>query len=131
MSRASSPLKVFLVEDVPIIRDSLILALEDVAEAEVVAAVATEDEAIAWFHQSSVIWELAVIDLLLKQGSGIGVLRAIKLRSPSQKAVVLSNYVTLDTKARCLAAGADLVFDKSTEIDGFLAYCRELKNLQQ
>lgn len=40
--------------------------------------------------------------------------------------VVLSNYVTPDMRARCMGLyGADAVFDKSTEIDALLQYCRQ------
>ena len=65
----------------------------------------------------------AIVDSFLKQGSGIQVLATLRQRNESQKVVVLSNYATDEIRYRCLASGADAVFDKSTELDQFLAYC--------
>jgi len=36
---------------------------------------------------------------------------------------VLSNYATDEMRSRCLASGADRVFDKSRDIDQLVAYC--------
>ena len=41
----------------------------------------------------------------------------------SQRAVVLSNYVSADIRARCMALGADAVFDKSSDLEAFFDYC--------
>ena len=71
-------------------------------------------------------WDIAVVDLFLAQGSGLGVLRHLRARSPSQRAVVLSNYATADMRRRCREAGADAVFDKSNELEAFIDYCNRL-----
>jgi len=54
------------------------------------------------------------------------VLRRCRERNPAQRAVVLSNYVNPDIRARCMALGADAVFDKSKELDAFFDYCNEV-----
>jgi two-component system OmpR family response regulator len=68
-------------------------------------------------------WDLAIVDLFLKQGSGLGVLAACRDRPPRQKVVVLSNYATADIRQRCTQLGVDAVFDKSNEIDALVDYC--------
>jgi len=68
-----SALTVFLVEDNPLIQAQLIPALHDLASAQVLAAVETEKEAVAWLAQHKGGWDLTVVDLFLKQGNGIGV----------------------------------------------------------
>jgi DNA-binding NarL/FixJ family response regulator len=68
-------------------------------------------------------WQLLIVDLFLKEGSGLGVLAGCKSRSAGQRVVVLSNYVTVDIRARCEALGADAVFDKSRDLDAFIEYC--------
>ncbi|MEP6557599.1 MAG: hypothetical protein ABJB17_03900, partial [Burkholderiales bacterium] len=68
-------------------------------------------------------WDLAIVDLFLKEGSGIGVLQACQSRRTDQKMVVLSNYATLDVRRRCAQLGVDAVFDKSNEIDDLVEYC--------
>lgn len=120
------PLAVYLVEDVEIIRDSLIEALEDLAGARIVATAQDEAGALAWLRRHPSAWKLAVIDLFLTQGSGIGVLKAIANRGADQHAVVLTNYATADIRQRCMNAGANTVFDKSTQLEEFLDYCRGL-----
>lgn len=113
----------FLVEDSSTIRDNLIPALEDLADARVVGIAETEDDAVDWMASHKTAWQLVIVDLFLKQGSGLGVLKQCRNRAPRQRAVVLSNYVNADIRARCLALGADAVFDKSAELDAFFDYC--------
>ncbi|MDR6535584.1 response regulator [Variovorax soli] len=115
----------FLVEDNKTIRDNLIPALEDLVGAEVVGCAESENEAAAWLASHTADWQLVVVDVFLKQGSGLGVLRTCKQRSASQRAVVLSNYVNADIRARCTALGADAVFDKSKELEAFFDYCND------
>ena len=67
--------------------------------------------------------DLVVIDIFLKSGSGLGVLRSLKNVVPQRRLVVLSNYATPDMRRKCLELGADRVFDKSNEIDALIQYC--------
>ena len=53
-------------------------------------------------------------------------LQAAQQREPDCAMVVLSNYATKDMRAKCLALGAQRVFDKSTEIDALIQYCSDL-----
>ncbi len=113
----------FIVEDSPTIRENLIPTLEDLANAEVVGFAETEAEAIEWLASHRDEWHLAVIDLFLKQGSGLGVLAACRQRGEQQRVVVLSNYATPEMRNRCAELGADAVFDKSNELDAFFDFC--------
>ena len=119
-------LKTYLVEDNPTIRDNLIATLEELAYVNTVGFADNEDDGKEWLLDTSVHWDLAILDLFLKQGSGLGVLAACKDRKASQKIVVLSNYATADIRHRCLQLGVDAVFDKSNEIDALVEYCRHL-----
>jgi len=119
-------LKTFIVEDNPTIRENLIATLEELASVEAVGTADTENEGKAWLTTKSGDWDLAIIDLFLKQGSGLGVLSACRNRKPSQKVVVLSNYATADIRQRCAQIGVDAVFDKSNEIDALVDYCIQL-----
>ena len=118
--------QIFLVEDNPIIRDNLVPTLEDLVGAHVVAIVDSESRANAWLDAHRADWQLAVIDMFLAQGSGLGVLKHCRERLPRQRVVVLSNYATADLRQRSLALGADAVFDKSNELDAFIDYCRNV-----
>ena len=50
-------------------------------------------------------------------------LRAGQGRAPHQRMIAFTNYATHEIRRRCMEEGADAVFDKSTEIDAFLAKC--------
>lgn len=118
--------KTYLVEDNPVIRDNLVGFLEDIADATVVAHASGEAEAVSWLRNHRDSWDMAIVDLFLDEGNGLGVVDACRKRSAHQKVVVLSNYATPDMRARSKAMGADAFFDKSAEIDQLLDYCERL-----
>ncbi len=116
-------LKTYLVEDNPTIRENLIATLEELVDIENIGTADSENEAKAWLQANPLDWDLAILDLFLKQGSGLGVLAACRDRKPFQKVVVLSNYATADIRQRCAQLGVDAVFDKSNEIDALVEFC--------
>ena len=121
-----SSLKTFIVEDSPVIREDLIATLEELSPVRVVGSAADETTAVQWLGQSSHAVDLVVVDLFLKSGSGLGVLRLAAARPQRYRMVVLSNYATPDMRRKCLELGADQVFDKSHEIDALILYCSRL-----
>src|SRR2546427_613183 len=116
----------YLVEDNPTIRENLIATLEELADVEAVGIAETESAGTDWLQQNPDAWDLAIVDLFLRQGSGLGVLTACRERQPHQKIVVLSNYATPDIRSRCAQLGVDAVFDKSNEIDALMDYCMNI-----
>ena len=118
-------LKTYLVEDNPTIRDNLIATLEELAGVNAVGTSDNENDGKDWLLKNPHQWDLAILDLFLKQGSGLGVLAACRDRKSTQKVVVLSNYATEDIRQRCAQLGVDAVFDKSNEIDALVDYCLE------
>ena len=71
MAAATAPLAVFLVEDNALIRENLVVALEELVDMQVIAWAETEGDAAAWLHSHPAGWRLAVIDLFLREGSGL------------------------------------------------------------
>ena len=116
-------LNTYIVEDNPTIRENLIATLEELASVSTVGTSDNEDDGKSWLIDNPQSWDLAILDLFLKQGSGLGVLAACRDRRPEQKIVVLSNYATTDIRQRCAQLGVDAVFDKSNEIDALVDYC--------
>jgi len=121
------PLKTYIVEDNPTIRENLIGTLQELAGVEPVGFAETEQQGATWLSANNGRWNLAIVDLFLKQGSGLGVLQACQRRDPEQKVVVLTNYATPDIRARCRELGVDAVFDKSTDIEALIDFCNELR----
>ena len=115
--------RAYIVEDSPMIRDNLIETLQELALVEPVGVADTEQEGKRWLSQNDGYWDLAIVDLFLREGSGLNILEACRDRKPNQKIIVLSNHATNDVRWRCAQLGADAVFDKSTEIDALVEYC--------
>lgn len=118
-------LKAFLVEDSPVIVENMIATLDELANVEVVATSPGETEAIAWLLNPDNEWQLAIVDLFLREGSGLRVLEACRQRQAGRKMVVLSNFATTDVRRRCADLGCDGVFDKSTELDALVEFCQQ------
>lgn len=116
-------LRTYIVEDNATIRENLIGTLEELAAVETIGVAETETEGKEWLAKHASQWDLAIVDLFLREGSGLGVLAACRNRSADQKMVVLSNYATPDVRMRCAQLGVDAVFDKSNEIDALVDYC--------
>ena len=117
-------LAIFIVEDEPNVQDSLKVVLEGYLEAKVVGSAPTEAEAITWLTANQGRWQLLVVDLFLAQGNGLGVLMALSAMGRKGGVVVaLTNAASEDNRAECIRLGADAVFDKTVEINAFLAFC--------
>jgi DNA-binding NarL/FixJ family response regulator len=123
---AEIPLLIYVIEDSPVIRENLIATLEEMLPVDVVGAADTEGAATTWLHDDANDCDLVIVDIFLRGGSGLGVLKSLADTRKRRKVVVLSNYATPDMRRRCLELGADRVFDKSSDIDALLAYCDEL-----
>jgi len=120
-------LRVFLVEDNPVIRENLAAAMEELAPVRIVGFADDSSAATKWIAANPEGVDLLVIDIFLRRGSGLEVLRAVSKLTKARK-VVLSNYATSDMRQKCLELGGDRVFDKSNEIEALVAYCAHLNS---
>ncbi|HEX7639454.1 MAG TPA: response regulator [Burkholderiaceae bacterium] len=118
-----SHLLAFVVEDSPVIRENLIAALEEMAPVKVVGTAIDQSGALDWLGDPANRCDIAIVDIFLRQGSGMGVLRALQAAGAGFERVVLTNYATADIRRQCLALGASAVFDKSGEIDALVDHC--------
>lgn len=118
-------LRIYLVEDNLLIRENLTATLTEMVGTSFVGCAEGEREAITWLNDANNSWDLAIVDLFLKQGNGLGVVGACRSRAADKKLVVLTNYATHAIRERCLALGADAVFDKSNDIENLVAFCVE------
>ena len=116
-------MQAYVVEDNATIRENLVGTLEELTCVKVAGTCATEDEAAAWLEQNMDRWDVLIVDLFLKQGSGMHLAQHLARRRPTQKVVVFSNYINANVRKRCAQLGVDAVFDKSTEIDALVDYC--------
>jgi len=112
----SARLRVFVVEDNPMIRDRLVESLAATGRIDVIGQADTEHDAVEALGSTS--WDALVLDLQLRHGTGFGVLRAIgKSRPEGAKIVVLTTYAIPMLRDRSLALGADAFMDKAHEYE--------------
>jgi DNA-binding NarL/FixJ family response regulator len=116
---------VLLVEDFQHLRGLVADLLGSIGDFVIVGEVATEAEAKLWLDDHAGQWKLAVVDLILEQGTGMGVIAKCK-QTPGTHVVVFSDYATPGIRKHCLRLGADAVFQKSSDLPAFMAFCSEL-----
>ena len=115
-------LRAFIVDDSSTVRDNLIETLKELAGVTPVGMAETEHEGKRWLARNN-DWDVAIVDLFLREGSGLNVVEAARKRNPGQQVIVLSNHASRDVRWRCAQLGADAVFDKSNEIEALVEYC--------
>lgn len=111
----TAKLRVLIVEDSAIIRARLSESLSEIPNVQVVGQVETEAEALTLMRQTQ--WDVAVLDLQLKQGTGLGLLKSLPpgVRPPNTRIIVFTNYAFPQYRDRSLLLGADYFFDKARE----------------
>ncbi len=108
-------MKIFIVEDSEVVRERLKSMLTEVPEVEIIGEAETRTEAIELITKFKP--EVVILDIRLAEGSGIDVLHNIKKEEPAPLVIVLTNYPYPQYKEKCLKAGADYFFDKSSEFN--------------
>lgn len=117
-------LRVFLVEDSAAMRAHLVDRLVIEAAVAVVGVAATETHAKHWMQCNPDAWDIALVDLFLREGSGAGVVEHCRKLYPNQTVLVMTNHA-MDERLRqdCMRMGADAVYHKASELDELVAYC--------
>lgn len=106
-------IRVFIVEDLPAMRQLLIELFASIGNYQVVGTASTEAEANLWIDESPSKWDLLIVDLILAEGSGLGVVPRARMRHPKCDVVVLSAFASPGIEKHLLANGVRAVFDKA------------------
>ena len=120
-TQSHSPLqRIFLVEDSPVIRESLVEALSDATDGRLVVGTAeTEDDAFQFIASHST--DVAIIDINLRQGSGIGLLARLRgLHDAPRMRIVYTNHYTRRVHDHCSLLGATHVLSKAGNFNDLL-----------
>jgi len=117
-------LRVFVVEDSAAMRAHVIGLLGSVAGVKVVGVASTESQANQWIESNSDQWDVAVVDLFLREGTGAGVVEHCRKLHPGRVVLVMTNHAKNEQlQQECKRLGADAVYSKATELDDLVAYC--------
>lgn len=108
----SAPLRVFLVEDSPLIRERLegMLSVAGAAQAGCSGSVEGAIHAILLTRP-----DLVLLDMQLADGTGFDVLRALRAQAPEIDVYFLSNFAAEPYRQLAERLGAKGFFDKSRE----------------
>ena len=121
----SDVIKVFIVEDSQDFAEALaeLLAAND-GKCGIVGTANSEQSALDWSFEHEAGFDVAIVDLLLRDGSGFAVLAHMAKYQPG-KIVVLSEFVTPVMAERCKALGAVAAYQKSRTPE-CVAFVRDL-----
>lgn len=114
MDSSRAPIRVFLAEDSSAIRER-VAALLTRESMRVVGEGATPRGCIEGILQSHP--DVVVLDAQLEGGSGLEVLKAVRIAEPAVSFIVLSNNSGAVYRKRYLAEGARSFLDKTTEFN--------------
>ena len=108
-------LKVLLAEDSELVRERLVQSFQSIPNVVVVGTYEDPDAAIAGVQQHEP--HVVVLDIRLRDGSGMRVLQYTVRSFPATKIAVMSNFVEPQYRAACFKNGAHYFFDKSNEFE--------------
>jgi len=116
MSSALQPsaLRVYIVEDSPVVRERLLALLGTIKGARAVGAASRAEEAIDGILQEQP--DAVVLDVRLAEGSGFDVLRAVHPRAPAIDVYMFSNFSAEPYRRLAARLGARDFFDKSHDL---------------
>jgi two-component system OmpR family response regulator len=124
-ARARPPARVFLVEDNPVVERCMLETLADIG-VSVVGRSHDERGATAWLEHNPQAWDIAIVDMVLAQGSGLGVLRGVLGRSREKKVLIVTNYMSPELRAKSFALGANGVYNKTTQLPQLISLLKLL-----
>jgi DNA-binding NarL/FixJ family response regulator len=127
LERRAHPLRVVIVEDSERILTHLAEELSAIDNLCIAGTAATEAQALKLLGQRH--WDLAILDLQLKDGNGLRVLKAVREQLADAGTIaVFTNYAFPQYRKRSLELGADYFFDKSRELPRLVGLAADMAN---
>ncbi len=106
-------MRTLIVDDSSIVRRRLAIMLEEMGQVTIIGQAPNMAEALGLIP--SLRPDAVIVDLRMPDGDGIHLVEALKQLDNPPLVGVLTNYPYDQYRKRCLQAGADFFFDKTTE----------------
>ncbi len=113
-------MNLYIVEDSELIQQRLLDFVTAIPGVQVVGMAA--DIATASVELINQDADACILDLQLKDGNGLQLLKSVKQQKPAIKVVVLTNHANEANRTYALRAGADGFLDKSTDFETLQTY---------
>jgi DNA-binding NarL/FixJ family response regulator len=117
-------MRVFIVDDSKVVVERLADLLNEVPGVELVGRASDVPGAIHLIPKANP--DVIVLDLQMPGGSGLEVLRSIRVSHPSLWVLVCTNYPYPQYREECISAGANYFLDKSAEFEKIPGILRDL-----
>jgi DNA-binding NarL/FixJ family response regulator len=108
-------MKVFIADDSRIIRKRIIAMLSEAVHVSIIGQAGNVHDAIDRIRELRP--DVIILDIRMPGGSGMDVLRQIDRTDKESVVIMLTNYPQEQYQKRCLEAGADFFFNKSSEFE--------------
>ena len=121
-------MRIVIVEDSEVLQLRLKEVFTRMRNVEIVGEAATEAHAVALLCDGR--WDAVLLDLQLKIGTGLGVLKALDPVTCLErgKIIVFTNCPIEQYGGRCLSLGADFFYDKSRDFTRMFELVADMAN---
>ena len=118
----SSPIRLLVVDDHPVVRQGLVALLRTVTDMEVVAEASGAEEAVKLHRQH--LPDVTLMDLRLGKIGGVEAIQLIRNEHPAAKVIVLTTFDGDEDIYRALQAGAKGYLLKGMSVDELISSIR-------
>ncbi len=108
-------MRLFIADDSEILRVRLVDMLSEIEGIEIIGQAQESLEAIESIQKLNP--HVVILDIRMPQWNGIKVLEEIKKNLQSPKVIIFTNYPYPQYRKKYMDAGADFIFNKSTEFE--------------
>jgi DNA-binding NarL/FixJ family response regulator len=123
-ARESSQLKVVVADDSAALRERLAATLAAIEGVRVAGLASCGAEAVDAFNTT--LADLFILDIQMPDGSGVDVLREIKLRNSATMVIMFTNHPYPQYQQKCVELGADHFLSKSRDFKQLIKIVEEL-----
>ncbi len=117
-------MKVFIVDDSALVRERIIAMISENPGIEIIGQAKNAQEGINSILKLKP--DVVILDIRMPGGNGIEVLKNIKKNNSAPTIIILTNYPYPQYRKKCIEAGADYFFDKSTEFNKIIEVIKKL-----
>ena len=117
-------MKVFIVDDSALVRERIIAMISEHPGVEIIGQAKNAQEGISSILKLKP--DVVILDIRMPGGNGIEVLKNIKKNKSAPTIIILTNYPYPQYRKKCMEAGADYFFDKSTEFNKIIEVIKKL-----